>query len=222
MSIPRPKFQLGAGIDLYGYKGEDYFDAAGAEATYLTQLNANSVIISFPFFMHGAKARGVYAKYPKTPTPGDLAEVVRTAETAACTSVCARCWPITAWACPATPGGRSASAPGSPATKGSCCRTRGWPRPTRCPKLFVGTEFQDFGKSSLWNQLDKALRRMFKGALAYANNGHLLHRGTGGRLAAMSADSYPDMPQMAANAYRARLTNAWKAWDAVDAPAAPC
>lgn len=215
VSIPRPKFQLGAGIDLYGYKGEDYFDAAGAEATYLTQLNANSVIISFPFFMHGAKARGVYAKYPKTPTPGDLAEVVRTAETA---GLYVGLRPLLA-----------NNSLGVPRNTWRPFRIRAWfasyqrfllpyarmAQANKVPKLFVGTEFQDFGTSPLWNRLDRALHRVYKGTLAYANNGHLLHPGTGGRLAKISADSYPDMPREGPNASVRQLTSSWKTWDAV-------
>ena len=81
VDVRRPRFQLGAGIDLYGYKNENYGIAAAAEVSYLQHLHANAVLISFPFFMHGARANGVYAKPNKTPTPADLAAVVKTAET---------------------------------------------------------------------------------------------------------------------------------------------
>lgn len=213
VSIRRPQFQSGAGIDLYGYKNEDYENAAAAEVSYLSRLNANAVTISFPFFMHGARARGVYAKRYKTPTPADLAVVVKTAETA---GLYVGLRPLLA-----------NNSLGVPRNTWRPFRIRAWfasylkfllpyarmAQANKVPKLFVGAEFQDFGTSPLWNRLDRALHRVYKGTLAYANNGHKLLRNSGGRLAKISADSYPDMPQMGPHASVRQLTRAWEAWD---------
>ncbi|MGH3395416.1 MAG: glycoside hydrolase family 113 [Streptosporangiaceae bacterium] len=211
--IPRPAFQAGAGIDLYGYKNENYDNAAAAEVTYLKRLHANAVIVSFPFFMHGARARGVYAKPNKTPTPAQLAIVAQSAETA---GMYVSLRPLLA-----------NFGLGVPRNTWRPARIRAWfasyqrfllpyakmAQRNKVPTLYVGTEFQDFGTSPLWNRLDRAVRRVYKGTLAYANNGHLLHPGTGGRLAKVSADSYPDMRQMGPNASVAKLARAWEAWD---------
>jgi hypothetical protein len=213
ISIRRPQFQAGAGIDLYGYKNENYENAATAEVSYLTRLHANAVTISFPFFMHGAKARGVYAKYPKTPTASDLDTVVKAAETA---GLYVGLRPLLA-----------NNSLGVPRNTWKPYHIRAWfgsylrfllpyarmAQADKVPKLFVGTEFQDFGTSPLWNRLDRALHRVYKGTLAYANNGHILHRGTGGRRAKISADAYPDMPTMGPHASVAKLTRAWEGWD---------
>ena len=215
VAVPRPRFQLGAGIDLYGYAHEDYAKAAAAEASYLDHLHANAVTISFPFFMHGGKARGVFVKPSKTPTPAQLAVVVRTAETSD-TYVALR--PLLANASLGVP--RNVWRP---------AHIREWfasyqrflmpyarmAQRNKVPKIYVGAEFQDFGTSPLWNRLDRALHRVYKGTLAYANNGHLLHPGSGGRLAKISADAYPDMPQMGPRASVAKLTRAWEAWDKI-------
>jgi hypothetical protein len=85
----------------------------------------------------------------------------------------------------------------------------------KVPVFYVGTEFQYFGGSPLWNRLDRAIRRVYSGTLAYANNGHGLHRGTGGQLVRLSADSYPAMSTMPVRATVGRLTRAWVAWDRV-------
>jgi hypothetical protein len=213
VDVPRPRFQLGAGIDLYGYKNENYSIAAAAEVSYLQHLHANAVLISFPFFMHGARANGVYAKPNKTPTPADLAAVVKTAETS---HLYVALRPLLA-----------NDSLGVPRNTWRPPHIRAWfagyqrflmpyarmAQRDKVPTLYVGTEFQDFGTSPLWNRLDRALHRVYKGTLAYANNGHKLHPGTGGRLAKVSADSYPDMPQMGPNASVTHLTRAWEAWD---------
>ena len=214
-TVRRPRFQLGAGIDLYGYKDEDYANAAVAEMSYIQSLHANAVTISFPFFMHGALANRVYAKNPKTPTPADLAAVVKAAETV---HLYVGLRPLLA-----------NYGLGVPRNTWRPAHIRAWfasyrqflmpyarmAQRDKVPTLYVGTEFQDFGTSPLWNRLDRALHRVYKGTLAYANNGHLLHPGTGGRLAKVSADSYPDMPQMGPNASVASLTRAWAAWDRI-------
>jgi len=215
VDIRRPSLELGAGVDLYGYKNEDYGTAAAAEGAYLSRLNANAVMISFPFFMRGARARGVYAKQYKTPTPADLQIVVQTLETS---GMYVSLRPLLA-----------NYGLGVPRNTWRPAHIRAWfasyqkfllpyarmAQRNKVPRLYVGTEFQDFGTSPLWNRLDRAVRRVYKGTLAYANNGHLLHPGTGGRMARVSADSYPDMPQMGPHASVRKLTRAWEAWDRV-------
>jgi hypothetical protein len=213
VDVRKPRIELGAGIDLYGYRHEDYAKAAAAEIAYLQGLHANAVTISFPFFMHGGQARGVYGKTNKTPSPADLAALVKTAETA---GLYVALRPLLA----------NASL-GEPRNLWKPVSMRAWfasyqrflmpyakmAQRDRVPKLFVGAEFQDFATSPRWNRLDRALHRVYKGTLAYANNGHLLHPDSGGRRAQISADAYPDMPQLGPHASVRRLTRAWEAWD---------
>ena len=45
--------QLGIDIDLYTYPGQDFAAAAATDIAYIASLHANSMSISFPFFMSG-------------------------------------------------------------------------------------------------------------------------------------------------------------------------
>jgi hypothetical protein len=215
VDIRRPKFELGAGIDLYGYKNENYANASTSEMSYLHHLHANAVTISFPFYVNGTQGASVHGRGFKTPTPADLGQVVRTAETSGF-YVALR--PLLA-----------NSSLGVPRNVWRPVHIRAWfasyqrfllpyarmAQRNKVPKFYVGAEFQDFGGSPLWNRLDRALHRVYQGTLAYANNGRKLHPGSGGRLAQISADAYPDMPQMGPRASVAKLTRAWEAWDRI-------
>jgi hypothetical protein len=182
--------------------------------TYLKALHANSVIVSFPFFMHGTRAAGVYTKR-STPTPAQLAVFVERAEDA---GLYVSLRPLLDETSLGEP--RNVWRPSHPVAWFASYQKFLLPyarmaQRTHAPVLYVGTEFQDFGSSPRWNGLDRALRRVYKGTLAYANNGHKLHHPSGGRGAQISADAYPDMPQMPATASVARLAAAWRAWDRI-------
>jgi hypothetical protein len=208
--IKKPRFQMGAGIDLYGYRHEDYTIAADAEVSYLQNLHANSVVISFPFFMHGGQARGVYAKANKTPTPAELGTLIRVAET---DKLYVSLRPLLA----------NASL-GVPRNQWKPSHIRAWfasyqrfllpyakmARKNCVPNMYVGAEFQDFATSPLWNRLDRALHHVFKkGTLAYANNGREFYPDMGGRRAQISADSYPDFKYTSPQASVGTLTSIW-------------
>ena len=81
VKVKKPVMQLGAGIDLYTYAKQDWASASADEVTYLKALNANSVMVSFPFFIASKTSSTVLAK-PSTPTPADLALFAQTAEAA--------------------------------------------------------------------------------------------------------------------------------------------
>jgi hypothetical protein len=215
--VPKPKFQLGAGIDLYTYKGQNFTESSLPELAYLKALHANSVMVSFPFFMHGERAIRVYHK-TSTPTPAQLAEFSRAA---AQQGLYVTLRPLL-----------DEGSLGEPRNIWKPRRIRRWFASYRhflmpyarmaqrvgVPRLYVGAEFQFFGTSPLWNRLDRALRRVYKGTLVYSNNGHKIHRGSGGRGVQISADSYPDMPHMGPRASVAKLTRAWEAWDRIMPP----
>jgi hypothetical protein len=211
-AMRRPRIQLGAGIDLYTYPGQNFTKASTAEIAYLKALHANSVTVSFPFFMRGRNANTVFAR-KSTPTPAQLRIFGRAALKA---GIYVALRPLL-----------SNDSIGVARNTWRPKNLRSWfssyqkflmpyavmAQRNGIPRLYVGAEFQEFGTSPLWTKLDNALRRKFKGALAYANNGHQLRRGTGGKGVQLSADSYPDMTKMPANATVARLTKAWEAWD---------
>ena len=75
-----PAFQRGVDIDAYTYPGQD-IAAAAADIAYVKSLHANSVAISFPFFMT-AKSPDAVAARDTTPTPDQLAVIVYDAQLA--------------------------------------------------------------------------------------------------------------------------------------------
>ena len=211
-AMRRPRIQLGAGIDLYTYPGQNFTKASTAEIAYLKALHANSVTVSFPFFMRGRNANTVFAR-KSTPTPAQLRIFGRAALKA---GIYVALRPLLSNDSIGV--ARNTWRPKNLHSWFSSYQKFLMPYAVMAqrngiPRLYVGAEFQEFGTSPLWTKLDKALRRKFKGALAYANNGHQLRRRTGGQGVQLSADSYPDMTKMPANATVARLTKAWEAWD---------
>jgi hypothetical protein len=82
-------------------------------------------------------------------------------------------------------------------------------------KVFtVGVEFDYFAGSSLWKGLDAALRKVYKGRLAFANNWDQLPGRTsyGGSGVRQDVDAYPPF-QLRDSATIAVLTRHWEAWD---------
>jgi hypothetical protein len=83
-------------------------------------------------------------------------------------------------------------------------------------KVFtVGVEFDYLAGSSLWHGLDAAVRRVYSGRLAFANNwDHLPGANTsyGGHGVRQDVDAYPAF-QVPDSASVAALTRHWVAWD---------
>ena len=79
----------------------------------------------------------------------------------------------------------------------------------------VGVEFDYFAGSRLWRGLDAAIRKVYKGRLAFANNWDQLpgHNSYGGINIRQDVDAYPAF-QVPNNATIATLTRHWDAWDA--------
>ena len=81
VTVTRPAIQLGVDVDLYAWAGLNYDQASAAEVAYIKALHANSVMVSFPFFVASRKSTTIYTK-PSTPTPADLAQFAQVAENA--------------------------------------------------------------------------------------------------------------------------------------------
>ena len=80
--------------------------------------------------------------------------------------------------------------------------------------LTVGVEFDYFAGSSLWNGLDAAIRKVYKGQLAFANNWDQLPAGSsyGGSHVRQDVDAYPAF-QVPNSATISVLTRHWDTWD---------
>jgi hypothetical protein len=213
-AVPRPRIQLGAGIDLYTYRGQDFSKSTVPEIAYLKSLHANSVIVSFPFFMNGGRGSTVHA-HASTPSPAQLGVFARAAARA---GLYVSLRPLL-----------SNYSLGKPRNEWKPVRLRAWfasytkfllpyarmAQRDKVPVFYVGTELQNFGGVPEWNQLDRAIRRVYTGTLAYANNGHGLHPGTGGRHTRLSADAYPVLQHISPRSGVSQLTRAWLTWDRV-------
>ena len=70
-----PKFQAGIDVDWYHGPGQSVTADALATAAYIQRLNANSVSISFPFFMDGTRSGSVHGTV-STPSPAQLATAI--------------------------------------------------------------------------------------------------------------------------------------------------
>ena len=203
--------QLGVGVDLYAWPALNYDTASAAEVAYVKALHANSVMVSFPFFVSSRKSSAVYATV-RTPAPAQLAVFARLAMSQGLYVVLR---PLM------DQGGIAESradwAPPDPQAWFASYQKFLLPYATMAqqagiPEFYVGAEFSRFQTLSYWNGLDQALRQVYKGKLMYANNGGGVHSGEGGDSVTRSADAYPDL-NVPDNVTVGRLTRRWAAYD---------
>lgn len=205
-----PPFQRGIDIDLFTFPGTHAAAAARADVQYALSLHANAISVSFPFYMAGRNAPGVYAS-DETPSPGQVALVARDAEQAGL-SVSIR--PLlyeksigmsrTAWS------------PRNPAAWFTSYQQFLLPYAEMAQRehvheLIVGAELEAFGTSRRWMALDRALRRVYGGRLAYSRNWDAKH--SEGGPVTQAVDAYPPFKQLPAGASVAALTHAWESYD---------
>jgi hypothetical protein len=209
-------FHRGVDIDVYTYwtnSGGDFSAAVSADIQYALALHANAVSLSFPFFMEGKNAPGVYAT-SSTPSPTQLAILVRDAEAA---GLYASIRPLLDEASLGM--SRTAWRPRNPADWFASYQRFLLPyaemaQRQHVPELFVGAEFSQFGASPRWKTLDTALRRVYHGRLAYAQNWDMAGSQGGGPVT-QTVDAYPPFPQLPNSASVATLSSAWESYDRV-------
>lgn len=190
VAVPRPSFQRGVDVDAYTYSGQDISLAAAAVVAYARKLNANSISISVPYFMSGPSSLRVFAT-SRTPSPSQLSVLVQYAENA---GMYVSIRPLL--------------------DEYSLGKSRVTWRPVnlaawfenywlflepylrmaqldKVPEFIVGAEFSRFGRSPLWNGLDRKILTVFHGTLAYSNNDTTgLSAASGGLLAVKAVDIY--------------------------------
>ncbi len=214
--VAAPSPQLGIDIDFYTYPGQNIAAAARTDIAYIKRLHANSVSISFPFFMSGPASARVY-KGIATPSPRQLAILAVAAERA---HLYVSIRPLlseqnlgysrTLWR-PLDKARWFAS------YRTFLLRYAAMAQRMHIPELIVGTELSEFAKVWYWTGLDRALRRVYSGRLAYANNWAHKRRvfsGNGGPGLTETVDAYPPVP----NGYTGSLTAFWRAFDAHQPP----
>jgi hypothetical protein len=190
VTISQPAFQRGIDVDAYTYPRHDFSAAAAAVVAYAKSLNANSLSISFPFFMSGRYSSRVFAS-SRTPTPTELALLITDAERA---GLFVSLRPLLSEG--NIGHSRVIWKPAHPAAWFASYRRFLLPyaRMAQANKLgefIVGAEFTRFGDSPRWNGLDRALAKVFHGELAYSNNDTRgLSQSSGGRVAIKTVDAY--------------------------------
>jgi hypothetical protein len=212
-AVPAPKVQLGIDIDWYSFPGEEVTNTAKADVAYVKSLHANAISVSFPFFMHGKYSNRVFGT-SSTPSPYQLAVLAATAERA---GLYVSIRPLldekslgtsrVFWT-PKRPAEWFASYEHFLLTYAEMAQAM------HIPEFINGTEFVGFGGYRSWNTLNKALRRVYKGRIAYANNwGQKTVRGQGGKGVQETVDAYPAMPRLPDNTSLSRLSSSWDAYD---------
>ena len=205
VAVLPPAFQRGIDVDAYTYPKQDFSFAAAAVVAYALQLHANSLSISFPFFMSNRQSSTVFAS-PRTPTPTELGLFIADAERA---GLYVSLRPLLSEY--QIGGNRTSFRPVHMSAWFASYRRFLLPyaqmaQTTKVGMFIVGAEFSNFGRTPQWNHLDRALMKVFHGRLAYSNNGTVhLSGSTGGRFATKTVDAYPSM-----NRY---LLHGWKAFD---------
>jgi len=194
VTIHRPAFERGIQIVAYTYPGQDVSAAAATDISYIKSLHANAVTISFPFFVSGRQSSSVFAT-SQTPAPDQLAIVIEQAERA---GLYVAIRPLL----DEKSLGESRVHWEPPDQARWFASYQRFLEPyakmaqrERVGRLVVGAEFTRFDHSPRWDTLDRALRRWYRGALAYSNNGKVnLSPVSGGRRARKMVDSYPALP----------------------------
>jgi hypothetical protein len=190
IAVRRPAFEAGVDVDAYTFARHDFSLAAAAVVAYVKSLNANSISISFPFFMNDRYSSRVFAT-SRTPTPAELELFVTDAERA---GLYVSLRPLLSevnighsrviWK-PAHPAAWFASylrflMPYARMAEAS-----------KVGEFIIGAEFAKFGNSPRWNGIDSAVAKVFHGRLAYSNNDTTgLSMLSGGRLTVKTIDAY--------------------------------
>jgi hypothetical protein len=205
VAVRQPAFQRGIDLDAYTYPGHNFSASAAAVVVYVKSLKANSLSISFPFFMSGRYSSRVFAT-SRTPTPTELGLLIGDAERA---GLYVSLRPLLSEV--HIGGNRVKWQPAHPSAWFASYRRFLLPyaRMAETDKVgmfIVGAEFARFGNSPLWDRLDRALAKVFHGKLAYSNNDTSgLSRSSGGRFAFKTIDAYhPIHPP---------FLHGWKAFD---------
>jgi hypothetical protein len=205
VAVATPAFQRGIDVDAYTFRGQDFSAAAAKDVAYAKYLHANALSISFPFFMKNRRSTTVFGTI-RTPTTTELALFAADAERA---GLYVSFRPLLSEF--QIGGNRTTWQPVDLSAWFASYQRFLLPyaqiaQENKVGMFIVGAEFSKFGRSPLWNGLDRALAKVFHGRLAYSSNGPGdLTRATGGRQADKAVDAYP--------ALSGPSQRAWEAYD---------
>jgi hypothetical protein len=211
-AVGEPGLQLGIDIDFYASPGIPVATLAQQDIAYVKSLHANAVSIAIPFFSNPAGT--VLGSDGRTPTTGQLSELVRTAERA---GLAVTIRPLL-----------NEQSIGESRVLWRPADLDGWfaqyekfllpyaalAQRDHVPVFAVGVEFTRFGSVQQWKGLDAGLRAVYHGTLAYSNNWISREHpvpGHGGPGVVEMTDAYPrfNLPD---DTSPATLTATWTQW----------
>jgi hypothetical protein len=168
---PVPRVQLGVDIDFYVGRPADVASGAAADISYIRSLHANSVSVSFPFYIGSAKSNRVYGT-SHTPTPEDMAVLARDAEQA---GLYVSFRPLMDQVGLKLPEWRGTWTPPDPAKWFASYKRFLKPyaevaQQEHVPEFIESAELTAIDGSPYWAQVDRYLRTVYHGVLAVANN----------------------------------------------------
>jgi hypothetical protein len=208
-----PKYQRGLDVDFYNWKGLNTQQSAASDVAYIKSLHGNAMSISFPFFMHGWYAKGVYGN-GETPSPAQLAIVAKDASNA---GLYFSIRPLLDESSLHHKGGRTHWTPSNAAAWFASYEKFLKPyaqmaQQVRLPELIIGVEFDKINNSPYWGKLATYLRRYYKGRLSYSNNWEIaIKKSVSSAGVAQSLDAYPPM-RLRASASQAQITASWDSY----------
>jgi hypothetical protein len=211
-NVRAPKVQLGIDIDYYSNPAINVVTADAAMISYIKGLHANSVSISFPFYISGPKSSTVYGN-ATTPTPAQLGALATDAEHAGL-YVSIRPLMDEGNLDGARPGWMPADPAAWFASYGRFLKPYARMAQTdRIPELIEGAELTRISDSKYWTGVNAQLRKVYRGTLAYSNNfGRTPVKGLVSKqgVAQLLDDYHPvDVPSTASVA---TLTKGWNAY----------
>jgi len=212
-AVRAPARQLGIDVDFYDYAGLNVQQAAAADVAYVRRLHANSMSVSFPFFMTGPDADSVHAT-AATPSPEALATFAVAAERA---GLYFSVRPLLDQSSLDVKGGRVRWRPADPAAWFASYASFLRPYAQMAQRehigeFITGAEFDEFGNSPYWAGLDTYLRRFYRGTLGYSDNWDIsVANAVSQAGVAQLVDAYKPV-YLPSGASLAALTAAWEAY----------
>jgi hypothetical protein len=213
-----PKRQRGLDMDFYSGPGLNVAASALADVNYVKSLHGNALSISFPFFMHGWNANGVYTTN-RTPSPAQLGLVAKAAQRA---GIYMSIRPLLDESSLHHAGGRTHWAPRHAAAWFASYEKFLKPYAQIAQKdhigeFIIGVEFDKINGSPYWRKVASYVRKYYHGIVGYSDNWDIaIPRRVSSYGVVQTLDAYPPM-KLAPTASVATITRSWDSYLATKA-----
>jgi hypothetical protein len=208
-----PKRQLGIDMDFYAGPGLNVAASAQADVSYIKSLHGNALSVSFPFFMHGWNANGVYTT-DRTPSPAQLGLVAKAAHGA---GLYMSIRPLLDESSLNHAGGRTHWAPRHAAAWFASYENFIKPYAQMAQKdhigeFIIGVEFDKLNGSPYWGKVASYVRKYYHGILGYSDNWDIaIRRRVSAAGVVQTVDAYPPL-KLAPTASLAAVARSWDSY----------